>query len=213
MKLIPRMPQIKNRSKAILTVSLFVLVAAISIVGARTPDRLGPVYPITEPDWLEWLPQQAEKKLRAKPLTLSRKQLKQAIERQMPHKDFPEVKVPRTYYIDPTVKASQPVSDHTGKIVIPAGGRINPLEHLPGFRPIVILDASKTRQVEWIKKYITEENPLVLITKGDVRALSNRLGTPVYPAPEALLERFSIERVPVILSAERTMLKAEERVP
>ncbi|MDI6790695.1 MAG: hypothetical protein QME44_08415 [Thermodesulfobacteriota bacterium] len=124
----------KNRSKAILTASLFVLVAAISLVGARTTDRLGPVYPITEPDWLEWLPQQAEKKMREKPLTLSREQLKQAIQRQMPIKELPEAKVPRTYYIDPSVKASQPVADHTGKIVIPTGGKINPLEHLPGFR-------------------------------------------------------------------------------
>ncbi len=213
MKLLSKMQQMKNRSKTILTASLFVLVTVISIVGARTPDRLGPVYPITEPDWLDWLPQQAEKRLKEKPPTLSREQLKQAIERQMPHKNLPEVTSPRTYYIDPTVKASQPVTDHTGKIVIPAGGRINPLEHLPGFRTIVILDGTKKRQVEWIKKFIAEKNPLLLITKGDVLALNNRLGAPVYPATEALLEGFSIERLPVILSAEGTMLKVEERVP
>jgi len=202
----------KNRNKAILTACLIVLIV-ISLVWARTPDRLEPVYPITEPDWLEWLPQQAEKRLREKPVTLSREQLKQAIQRQMPDKNLPEVKALRTYYIDPTVKASQPVADHTGKIVIPAGGNINPLEHLPAFRPIVILDGSRKRQVEWLKKTITKENPLVLITSGDVVALSSRLGSPIYPAPPDLLSRFSIERVPVILSAEEKLVKVEERVP
>ncbi|MDI6790696.1 MAG: hypothetical protein QME44_08420 [Thermodesulfobacteriota bacterium] len=67
--------------------------------------------------------------------------------------------------------------------------------------------------MEWVKKTIAEEKLLVLITKGDVVTLSSRLGAPVYPAPEALIERFSIERVPIILSAEGTMLKAEKRVP
>lgn len=202
----------KNRNKAILTAGLIVLIV-ISLVWARPPDRLGPVYPITEPDWLEWLPQQAEKRLREKPVTLSREQLKQAIQRQMPDKDLPEVKAPRTYYVDPTVKASQPIADHTGNIVIPAGGKINPLEHLPAFRPIVILDASKKRQVEWIIRIITEKNPLILITRGDAMTLSNRLGVPVYPAPTDLLKRFSIERVPVILSAEGKLVKIEEMVP
>ena len=203
----------KNRSKAILATGVLVLVVAISLVGARTSDRLGPVYPIMEPDWLEWLPKQAEKRLMEKPVTLSKEQLKQAIQRQMPGKDLPEVKVPRTYYIDPTVKASQPVADHTGKIVIPAGGKINPLEHLPAFRPIVILDGSKKRQVEWLKRIVAEEKPLVLIIRGDVVALNSRLGVPVYPAPADILKRFSIERVPVILNAEGKLVKVEERVP
>lgn len=202
----------KNRNKAILSAVLFVLIV-ISLAVARTSDRLGPVYPIMEPDWLEWLPQQAEKRLREKPVTLSREQLKQAIRRQMPGKDLPEVKTPSTYYIDPTVKASQPVADHTGNIVIPAGGRINPLEHLPAFRPIVILDSSKKRQVEWIKRIITEETPLVLIIRGDVVELGKQLGVPVYPAPADLLKRFSIERVPVILKADGKLVKVEERVP
>jgi conjugal transfer pilus assembly protein TraW len=189
--------------------ALFIL----PIQGNSTPDRLGPVYPIIEPDWLVYLPQQAEKRLRERPPTLSKEQLRLAIRRQMPGTDLPEVKVPRTYSIDPGVKVSQPVPDHTGKIVIPAGGRINPLNYLPAFRPIVILDGRKAQQVAWVREVIAKVNPLILITGGDAMELNMRLDVPVYPAPKALIERFSIERVPVILSQEDLQIKVEEVVP
>ena len=186
---------------------------ALPLQGNSPLDRLGPVYPIIEPDWLEWLPKQAEKRLRERPLALSKEQIKEAIQRQMPHMDLPEVKVPRTYYVDPAVKVNQPVADHTGRIVIPAGGRINPLEYLPGFRLIVVVDGRKEQQVEWVKGVITQIRPLVLITAGDVLELNTMLGMAVYPAPQAIIDRFSIQRVPVILSRQGKTLKVEEVVP
>lgn len=68
-------------------------------------------------------------------------------------------------------------------------------------------------KVEWLKRIITEEKPLVLIIRGDVVELGKGLGVSVYPAPADLLERFSIERVPVILKAEGELVKVEERIP
>jgi conjugal transfer pilus assembly protein TraW len=202
----------KRQINQVLVISLLVLMA-LPLQGNSPLDRLGPVYPIIEPDWLEWLPKQAEKRLRERPLALSKEQIKEAIQRQMPHMDLPEVKVPRTYYVDPAVKVNQPVADHTGRIVIPAGGRINPLEYLPGFRLIVVVDGRKEQQVEWVKGVITQIRPLVLITAGDVLELNTMLGMAVYPAPQAIIDRFSIQRVPVILSRQGKTLKVEEVVP
>ena len=202
----------KNRIKTFLGIGLLLLIA-IPLQGNTTSDRLGPVYPIIEPDWLEWLPKQAEKRLKERPFALSKEQLQQAIQRQMPHMDLPEVKVPRTYYVDPAVRVNQPVADYTGRIVIPAGGRINPLEYLPAFRPIVIIDGRKERHVEWVKGIITQTRPLVLITAGDVLELNTMLGMAVYPAPQAIIDRFSIQRVPVMLSRQGKTLKVEEVVP
>lgn len=176
---------------------------AVSLV-----DRLGPVYPIIEPDWSTWLPQQAEKRLRERPPTLSRDQVREAIKQKMPEIDLPDVKVPRTYTVDPSVQVGRPVADHTGQIVVPAGARVNPLEHLPAFRPIVIINGMKKKQVAWAAGL--QESPLVLITAGDVFDLSQRLGRPVYPAPKALIERFAIERAPVMLSSRDGMIEIEE---
>lgn len=175
---------------------------AVSLV-----DRLGPVYPIIEPDWSTWLPKEAERRLRERP-SFSREQVRETIKRKMPEIDLPEVKVSRKYKVDPSVRIGWPVSDHTGRILIPAGSRVNPLERLPTIRPIVIIDGLKKKQVAWAARL--RESPLVLITAGDIFDLSQQFGRPVYPAPKALIERFAIERVPVVLSSRNGMIAVEE---
>lgn len=206
---------------------------ALPLYGSGTVgpiDRLGPVYPIIEPDWSTWLPKQAEKRLRERPLTFSGDQIRDAINRKMPKTDFPEVKVSRRYTVDPSVQVGLPVTDHTGKIVIPAGARVNPLERLPSlvrsthersgganaqqldapFRPIVIIDGTKTKQIDWASGI--QGNPLVLLTAGDVLDLSRRFGRQIYPAPGALIERFTIERVPLMISSKNGVIEVEEVV-
>ncbi len=200
------------QNNAAIAIALFVVIS-LPIYGNSTQDRLGPVYPIIEPDWLEWLPKQAEKRLGEMSRSFSESQLKEAIQRQMPEIELPEVKIPRIYYIDPSVRTNQPVTDHQGKIVVPSGSRINPLEHLPEFRPIAIIDGTKKKQIEWAKEHILSLKPMVLITRGDVMDLDNQLGVSVYPVPNALIERFSIERVPVLLSEEGKQIKIEEVAP
>lgn len=171
-------------------------------------DRLGPVYLVIEPDWSTWLPQQAEKRLRERAPTLSRDRVREAIKQKMPEIDLLDVKIPRTYTVDPSVQVGRPVTDHTGRILIPAGSRVNPLERLLFFRPIIVIDGRKANQVAWAGGL--EEQPLILVTGGDLFALSDRFRRPVYPAPKALIERFAIERAPVMLSSKGRMIEIEE---
>ncbi|NKE72842.1 hypothetical protein [Candidatus Manganitrophus noduliformans] len=201
----------RRKTKAVMAMILLALFTLpLRGSGSVGPvERLGPVfYPIIEPDWSTWLPRQAEKHLRERPLTFSRDQVREAIKQKMPEIDLSEVKVPRTYTVDPSVQVGRPVTDHTGKIVVPAGARVNPLERFPAFRPIVIINGMKKKQVGWAAGL--QESPLALITSGDVFELSQRLGRPVYPAPKALLDRFAIERAPVMLSSKGGMIEIEE---
>ena len=201
-----------GRINTILTLSLLMLIV-LPVYGAGMTDRVGPVYPITEPDWLEWLPKQAEKRLRQQPPTLTKEQLKAAVQMQMPKIELPEVTSPRSYTINPSVRTSRPVTDQTGRIVVPAGTLTNPLERILTFRPILVIDGKKDQQVEWAKRLLPSLNPLVLLVGGDLFDVNRRLGVPVYPAPNALIEKFSIERVPVILSQAGKLIKVEEVVP
>ncbi len=179
--------------------------------GAVGPiDRLGPVYPIIEPDWSTWLPKQAEKRLRERPLTFSRDQIREAINRKMSKTGLPEVTVSRRYSVDPFMQVSLPVTDHTGRIVISAGTRVNALERLPSFRPIMIIHGTKKKQIEWAAGI--QGSPLVLVTAGDFLDLSRHFGRQIYPAPSALIERFAIERVPAMLSSKNGMIEVEEVV-
>lgn len=210
----------KRKTKAVMVMVLLTSLA-LPFYGStgRTTDgsgvvsqveRLGPVYPVIEPDWSTWLPQQAEKRLRERAPTLSRDRVREAIKQKMPEIDLLDVKIPRTYTVDPSVQVGRPVTDHTGKIVVPAGARVNPLERLPFFRPIIVIDGRKANQTKWAGGL--EHQPLILVTSGDLFALSDRFGRQIYPVPEALIERFSIGRVPVILSARGGMIEIEEVV-
>jgi hypothetical protein len=214
-----RRKAVRSRIKGVLTITVFA-VFVLSLQGngtdngpAEQSDRIGPVYPIIEPDWSIWLPQQAQKRLNEKPLGFSKAQLQKAIEKQMPGIELPEVETPRTYMVDPSVQVSRPVTDYRGKIIVPAGGKINPLTVLPGFRPIVVVDGTKEGQIRWLDGVVPKTRPLVLLTRGDVVDLGQRFGMPVYPVPASLIDRFSIERVPVILTQDGPRIKVKEVVP
>lgn len=195
------------------TALVLLVLFALPLYGSGTIgpiDRLGPVYSIIEPDWSTWLPKQAEKRLRERPLTFSGDQIRNALNLMMSKIHLPEAKVSRRYTVDPSVQVGIPATDHTGRIVIPAGARVNPLERLPSFRPIVIIDGTKKKQLDWAAG--VQGSPLVLITAGDVLVLSQQLGRQIYPAPNALIKRFSIERVPVMLISKNGMIEVEEEV-
>lgn len=206
----------KITSKVVLVA---VSLLALSITGsllqagsAGTADRVGPVYPIIEPDWSTWLPAQMQKRLKQRPLTVSRDHVRAAIRRQVPDLDLPEVNIPRTYTVDPSVRVPRPGADPLGR-AFAAGETLNPMMYLVGFRPIVVIDGGKERHVQWAKGVLGERNAVVLTLAGDVPAFSARLGAPVYPAPPLLLERLSITRVPVVISQAGKLVRVEEVVP
>jgi conjugal transfer pilus assembly protein TraW len=197
-----------SRGRKLIPIILLV-VFALPLYGSQTGDRLGPVYPIIEPDWLEWLPQKMKQQLDKKPV-YSQGQLKEAIQRRMPEVNLPEVRVSRTYMIDPTVQVSRPVTGANG--LIPAGSRVNPLEHLADFRPILVIDGRRKGQIAWAKA-MAPIRPIVLAVAGDILSLGQLLGMPIYPVPKGLIDRFSIERVPVVISKKGKLIQVEEVVP
>lgn len=192
---------------ASLLVMLPIVGSSLREVGAgpaEQVDRLGPVYPILELDWSTWLPAQMQKRLEQRPLTFSKDQIRAALYRQVPPIDLPEVKIPRIYTVDPSVRVSR-----SG----PGGETLNPMTYLASFRPMVVIDGSKERHVQWAKRVLGETNSIVLTLAGDVPALSARLGAAVYPTPPLFLERFSITRVPVVVSQTGGLVRVEEAVP
>ncbi|MFZ5862397.1 MAG: hypothetical protein ACOYXR_06135 [Nitrospirota bacterium] len=196
---------------------LALLIAGSSLrdVGAGSAgyaDRLGPTYPILEPDWSTWLPAQMQKRLEKQSLGLPRDRVRSALRRQDRDLDLPEAMTPRTYTVDPTVRVPRPATDLVGRNLA-AGEALNPMSYLAGFRPILIIDGGKDRHVQWAKRILARTNSIVLALSGDVPALSARLGAPVYFAPPLLLERLSITRAPVVVSGEGGLVRVDEVVP
>ena len=124
--------------------------------------------------------------------------------------DVPSATEERVRYVDPSVVVRNPLYDHTGAMIFPAGV-VNPLDHVPLSKSILLLreDQMKRALEETDKK---GEKPILLLTDGDVRRASSLAGRTVYKASPFMLRRLWIEKVPSIVTQEGRKLRVEEMV-
>jgi hypothetical protein len=174
-------------------------------------QRLGPVYPILEPDWRIWLPKQLERKLPRHDSQWWQKRFEEVARRQTPQLDLPEVKIASKRTFDLKVNSQKPVMDRLGHLtLVPV--TVNPIALMSLSRPILVLDGRSDRQVDLARRR-SKKSMIVLITAGDPARLARLLGQPAYPVPQKLLAKYQISRVPVLISQQGTELTVEELVP
>src|ERR1035437_4864629 len=68
----------------------------------------------------------------------------------------------RTSYFDPTFIVEENVRDAEGKILVPAGTTINPLDRVGLSRPMIFFDARDISQVAFAKKYIDSRQGMAI---------------------------------------------------
>ena len=122
--------------------------------------------------------------------------------------DVPSATEERVRYIDPSVVVRNPLYDHTGKM-ISLGGTVNPLDHVSLSRSILILREDQIkRALEKIRG--SGENPILLLTDGDIQRASSLAGQPVYKANLFILRRLKIEKAPSLVEREGRKLMIKE---
>ena len=116
-----------------LTVWASTLVIAIALAGVARADDLGvigPVYPIAERDMLASIEQKVRAKEQSGELAAIKRQatdrMLKAIEEPQPVTGIVKAQKARTYYFDPSVVSPYAITDEVGRILIPAGTRVNP---------------------------------------------------------------------------------------
>jgi conjugal transfer pilus assembly protein TraW len=113
--------------------------------------------------------------------------------------------------------------DHEGRLLAPAGARINPLAALPFTSRILILDGTDPAERQWAKEQIRPDRKTILITTRidrDVgwsawKELHQALGLPVYLLQARIAERLALEVTPTMIEAapDGEMLLITEDVP
>ena len=121
----------------------------------------------------------------------------------------PPAEEERVRRVDPSVKVANPVYDHAGRIVSPAG-IVNPLDHVPFSKPVLVL---REDQVRPLLGEILEKKPTLLLTDGDVRRASSLAGRMVYRASPFILERLGVEKTPSLVTQDGNRLRVREIVP
>lgn len=118
----------------------------------------------------------------------------------------------QTRYFDPTITLDKSVTDSRGRILYPAGTRVNPLMYGGLSKRLIFIDAHDKEQVEFAlveaKKHPRDS---IILIGGDWVAFSKRLGSQAYyDQAGAMTKRFELTKVPSIVSQEGLKLKIEE---
>ena len=169
----------------------------------------GKLYKIKEEDMLSYVRRKAgEIDMQALRESMQKKLEESYAKHSLVSLDVPSATEERVRYVDPSVNVRNPLYDHTGKMIFPAGV-VNPLDYVRLSKSILVL------REDQVKKALAEtgkkgEKPILLLTDGDIRRASLLAGQVVYKASPFILKRFKVEKVPSIVTQEGRKLKVLE---
>lgn len=184
---------------------------------AKSLGKIGPTYPIKEQDMLEWIQKKVQSKVDsgevARYQQAQREIIVQNLKNPAPLTTVSNATKNRTFFYDPTFVVEEPVLDDKGRILVPGGTVINPLERVQLSRALIFIDGRDKRQVAFAKKFIDKRNGLVrpVLTAGSYFDLMKAWQMPVYfDQKSALIRQFGIRHVPAIVIQDGRKLRIDE---
>lgn len=181
---------------------------------------IGPVYPIKEQDFLQWIQKRITsmqqsgelEKLQQQELDKARKR----VERPEPVAGITRTVKPREFHVDPTLVVDQAITDAKGRVIAMPGTKVNPLDYMALSKHLIFINADDPEQVTWadamdvryagkVKTILVAGAPLDLMRKWQRRVYFDQHGV--------LSKRFRIRHVPAIVSHYKRQLRVAEVLP
>lgn len=131
--------------------------------------RIGPVWPIAEPDLLVSMQHKAAARLADGGSARLETELRERSERYVsapPALGLPRATTDRSWTLDPSVTLPDDLLDADGKLLIRAGTRVNPLDVRPLSRVLVFVDTGDPAQLRWLERTLSSARPAKLILTG-----------------------------------------------
>ncbi|MBI5899079.1 MAG: type-F conjugative transfer system protein TraW [Rhodocyclales bacterium] len=197
----------------------FVAVAMLLSLAACAQDLvvIGPVYPIAEPSLLEVI----LAKLRDAEATgvLARLQrdaqarAKNQIEQPAAIVKLTKTTKTRSFFYDPSIVVPYAILDADGKLLVPPGTTVNPLDTVSLSQALLFIDARDAAQVKRASGILDERGGKlkVILTGGSYLELMRRWKRPVFFDQQGMLtEKLGIRHVPALVTQDGKRLKIEE---
>jgi conjugal transfer pilus assembly protein TraW len=120
----------------------------------------------------------------------------------------------KTFFWDPTQSLEKPITDGKGRIIYPAGTRINPLAYGGLSKRLVFIDARDAAQVAFaVQGKLANPKDKIILTGGSWVELTKKINEQVfYDQSGYLTRRFGIHHVPAVVQQDGLKLKIEEKV-
>ncbi|MES2353140.1 MAG: type-F conjugative transfer system protein TraW [Pseudomonadota bacterium] len=187
---------------------------------AESLGTVGPVYPIQEPDLLERIHAKLKAKQASGEIERRNKEAQEHarsfIEQPTPLAGITTVTAPRTFFFNPSIVLDRDIADQAGRVIVPAGTRVNPLDKITLSRRLFFFDARDSRQVAQAKAVMDRDGvgvKLVLVA-GSYMDLMRKWKRRVYFDQQGeLTQRLGIHRVPALVGQEGKRLRIDELMP
>ncbi|MEO1767670.1 type-F conjugative transfer system protein TraW [Thiobacter aerophilum] len=206
-------------SRSIAAISLILLVFCGSL-RAQDLGVIGPTYEITERDLIEVFKDKFRRMEKTGELAKLEEDYKrrviEGIERPNPVPGIKPTATARTFYIDPTFTLDRNIQDEYGRILYPAGTRINPFDYDRMSKALLFFDGRDKKQVAFARRFMTESKMPVkpILVAGEPLKLMREWKREVfYDQGGALSRRFSITQSPAVVTQEGKRIRVDEVRP
>lgn len=196
---------------------LVAIAVASAPAGAEDLGAIGPTYPIGEESALETILHRLKEKERTGELhriqQLASERALASAKSPRPVAGLATVMEPSQRLIDPTVAYERAVTTDDGRIVVPAGAKVNPLLVMSLSKRLVFFDGRDVAQREAVRRMVAKAGPRVkpVLVAGSWYDMSKAWKTQVYfDQAGRLAHRFGIRAVPTVISQQGAMLLLEE---
>jgi conjugal transfer pilus assembly protein TraW len=200
-----------------------VVFAALLATATTTPTHaqdlgvIGPVYAIAEPSLLEMI----LGKLRAaqEDGTLDRLQqkslatIRRGIEDPTPVAGLARTRHPRHFHHDPSIVVPEAIRDADGRVLVPPGTVVNPLDTVTLSQALLFIDARDREQVARARQLIDQRQGQVklILTGGSYLELMRRWQRPVFfDQRGSLTTKLGIRQVPALVTQDGRRLRIDE---
>jgi conjugal transfer pilus assembly protein TraW len=178
---------------------------------------IGPVYAITEPDLMveidTTLRQATADGRLARSEAEARTRILRGIEDPPPIAGITKAMRRSTRFHDPSMVVPEVITDATGRIVVAAGTRVNPLDTVTLSKPLLFFDGRDDAQVTRARELLDRHRGAMkpVLTAGSWLALMRRWKQPVYFDQHGqITTRLGITHVPALVTQEGRRLRIDE---
>ncbi len=178
---------------------------------------IGPVYPIAEPSLLEVILarlRDAEASgVLARLQRDAQARARNQIEQPAAIAKLTKTTQARSFFFDPSIVVPYAILDADGKLLVPPGTRVNPLDTVSLSQALLFIDARDTAQVKRASGILDERGGKlkVILTGGSYLDLMRRWKRPVFFDQQGqLTDKLGIRHVPALVTQDGKRLKIEE---
>ena len=181
---------------------------------------VGPTYEIAERDLIEAMKDKFRRMEKSGELARLQESYKQrvieTVEKPRPVHGVSTTETARTFYVDPTWTLDRNVVDEQGKLLFPAGTKVNPLDYAPLTQYLLFFDQREKAQVAFAMRFIQQSKARVkpILVGGEPLKLMRQWKREVFYDQGGVLSRkFLLKQVPALITQDGNRLRVDEILP